>query len=221
MLIAEFVIFAVPFEYKATHAYCENSTDTYMEYYMEEEPYNTTEEYVDIEEYNTTVLLKYVKISSAEMKCSPRTCYCSWEIATIKNTDNVGGKFKVKVFWYNGGGRYLGYDLTNEVYLNPGEVYEFNGIYPSNKEVCNYKGHHDYEIIPPTKEVVMNRTITKTRDVIKYKNVTKTRDVTKHYSVKKQIKIMKEATLFEQWTGKATRYEDTNCKVNDEVNASG
>lgn len=221
MLIAGFVIFAVPFEYKVTHTYCENSTDTYVEYYMEEELYNTTEEYMDIEEYNRTVPLKYVKISDAEIKCSPMTCYCGGEIATIKNTDNVGGKFKVKVLWYSEGGRYLGSDLTNEVYLHPGEVYKFDGIYPNNKELCNYKGSHDYEIIPSTKEAVMNGTITKTRDVIKYKNVTKTRDVTKHYNVKKQIEIMKEATLFEQWTGKAARYEDTNCKVNDEVNASG
>ncbi len=45
LLIVWYVIFAVPFEYKVNHAYCENSTDTYVEYYIGEESYNDTEKY--------------------------------------------------------------------------------------------------------------------------------------------------------------------------------
>ncbi|PKP61126.1 MAG: hypothetical protein CVT88_01105 [Candidatus Altiarchaeales archaeon HGW-Altiarchaeales-1] len=224
LLIAAFVVFLVPFQYKATQAYCENSTEAYTEYYVGEEPYTDIEAYHETGLYNTTDYVSYKMISTgkgiAKCRSGGSGCYCGGDIGTIQNADNISGKFAVEVSFFSSEQQTqstkIGSYLSSSYLLNPGESQRVEVSY--YKSECDKTKPTYYRIdgvISSTKEVIKNLTITKTRNVTKYKNVTKTREVTKHHSVKKQREITKNATLFGQWTGKAARYEDVNCRVND------
>ncbi|PKP58461.1 MAG: hypothetical protein CVT89_02800, partial [Candidatus Altiarchaeales archaeon HGW-Altiarchaeales-2] len=233
LLIAAFVIFVVPFQYKAIQVYCENSTVAHTEYYVGEEPYTEIEPYNETEPYNGTEHIKY-KIIEGKKETPVKKCYktglgysCeSGEIGIIQNIDDVSGKFIVRVSvslgkksaTWDSHFKRIGTFSTSTYFLNPGESHLIEIYYSlpfdkiDNKDEVVY--WEIYDVIPSSKHID-KRTIIKYRNVTKYKNVTKTREVTKHYSVKKQREITKNATLFGQWTGKATRYEDIECRVND------
>ncbi|OQX21028.1 MAG: hypothetical protein BWK75_04060 [Candidatus Altiarchaeales archaeon A3] len=224
LLIATFVIFVVPFQYGANQAYCENFTDTYVEYFMGEEPYNDTEKYTETELYNTTDHISYKMISVgkgiANCRSSGSGCYCTGDIGTIQNADSISGKFVVEVSFFSSNQQTqsakIGSYLSSSYFLRPGESQRVEVFFYTGK--CDKTKPTYYrmdEVISSTKEVIKNQIITKYKNVTNYKNVTKTREITKHYGVKKQREIIKNATFFEQWTGKAVRYEDTKCRVDN------
>ena len=157
-------------------AYTVKEPYTATETYYVKEPYTTTETYYVTEPYTDHVPLSY-RTSGWYYYNHLWSDEFDLKI-TVKNTDDVGGRFWVTFHAVGTEGTYD--STTNSVFLMPGESHEFKHT---------FSGTHlsgcDYEIRRTTKEVTKYHDVSKERTVTKYHNVAKQRTVTKYRDVTK------------------------------------
>jgi len=162
--------------YEATETYIEKEPYTATETYYVKEPYETTETYYETEPYTDYVPLSY----------TPSSWYYYnhvWTdefdlMITVKNTDNVGGRFWVTFHAVGTEGIYD--STTNSVFLMPGESYEFKHTFSgTHLSGCGYDVYRTTKEVTKYHDVPKERTVTKYHDVLKERTVLKTRTVQK------------------------------------------
>jgi len=150
---------------------------TATETYYEKEPYETTETYYETEPYTDYVPLSY---TASDWYYTDHFLSDEFDLmVTVKNTDNVGGRFWVTFHAVSTKGIYD--STTNSVFLMPGESHKFEHTFGgTHSSGCYYEVHRTTKEVTKYHKVAKEKTVTKYRDVAKERTVTKYQDVTKY-----------------------------------------
>ena len=159
-------------------AYTVKEPYTTTETYYEKEPYETTETYYVTEPYTEFVPLSY---TTSDWYYIDHAYEDEFDLTlTVKNTDNVGGRFWVI---FHAVGTEGSYDsTTNSVFLIPGESHKFTHTFSGGciPEDCSYDVDRTTKEVTRYHDVAKERTVTKYHDVAKQRTVTKYKDVTNY-----------------------------------------
>ena len=148
--------------------------------YMVKEPYSATETYYEKEPYETTETYYVTEPYTDHVPLSYRTSGWShythfWTdefelMVTVKNTDNVDGRFWVT---FHAVGTKGSYDSrTNSVFLMPGESHKFQHTFSgTHSSGCDYEVHRTTKEVTKYRDAAKQRTVTKYKDVTKYKYI--------------------------------------------------